>query len=77
MGKNVELKPGIVVEADGKSYLLKSVRTLGFTAIDLDGIPISCNKCSGKLEKLGRVKGQFKCVDCGSPNYRDEKGNVV
>ncbi|OEC87862.1 MULTISPECIES: hypothetical protein [Methanobacterium] len=74
MVDNMKLEPGRVVEADGKTYLLKSVRTLGFTAIDLDGIPISCKYCGGNLQKMGTRKGQYKCLECKRPNWLDSEG---
>lgn len=73
--KAIELKEGLILDINGESYMiLEAVGSGDCCSVDIDYIGIDvkrvlCDKCGGNLEKLGRIKNQYKCVECLKPVY--------
>lgn len=83
MVDNVKLKKGIVVEFEGKSYMILDISLYFYAltneehSIHIKPKQVLCKYCKGNLKKMGTKKGQYKCEKCNRPNWLDERGEHV
>ncbi len=85
MVKPIELSRGSIILFEGKSYLILD-HPFAWNRTTENGeepeqitsevTPVSC-PCGGNLEKLGRVKGQYKCLNCNKLIVLNELGELL